>query len=394
MERLKKREDETQFEYIIRITNGKKDKSLDIDYVEWSELVYGKSYSSDVARRMFYGVERFISVYEEEKELIHNIDDSEIIKKIEEKTKELKFEQVKVQDERRVNNRYIRATARHERLLDTLREELSKFEPLKINKVDKYRRGYTQASLLISDLHYGIECDNYWNVYNTDIANKRMMKLVEDVIYYCQCHDVSILHVELLGDLISGYIHRTLEIENEVDVIKQVIGCSELLAVCINRLADELDTVKVYITHGNHSRTKPNYKENVEIENFEYLIWEFLKLRVTRDDVVFHKSDIDETIIHYEIDGEHIFGTHGHLDKVNTVAQNFATMFNGTKIKAIHCGHLHHEYTNCHNGIKVIMNSTASGVDNHSKNMRYVGNPSQTLLIYHGENTININIEL
>lgn len=383
-----------EYEKILNTISDKKDGIVDLD---WSDIcdMYELKLNKDSVRKandsLFGGY--FVKKYFEYKNE-NSFTDSEIIQRIEEKKKELKLEQIRIQDEKRVNNKYMRATARHDRLVETLKNEMSNFEPLEINRTTKFINGHTQASLLISDLHYGIECDNYWNKYNMKIANDRMMKLVDDVVYYCKCHKVSVLHIELLGDLISGFIHKTLEIENEVNVIKQVIGCSELLSNCINKLANELEVINVYITHGNHSRAKANYKENVEVENFEYLIWEFLKLRVAREDVIFNESDIDETIIHYKINDEHIFGTHGHLDKVNSVAQNFATMFNGTKIKAIHCGHLHHEYTNSVNNIKVVMNSTASGVDNHSKNLRYVGNPSQTLLIYDGNNTININIEL
>lgn len=392
---LNRRDGETDFEYIKRVTKGKSDKTLDIDYSEWAICVYGKEYSSDVARRMFYGVDRLLDVIsEEEFKVVKSSTEEELIREIEEKKKELALEKIRVQDEKRINSKYMRAYARHDRMVETIREEMSKFKPLAYEIVVKENNFSKQASLLISDLHYGIAVDNYWNFYNTKIAQERMLKLVEDVVRYCEKHEVHTLHIELLGDLLSGYIHKTLELENEVNMVQQVIGCAELLSVCINELANRISKVNVYMTLGNHGRMNPNKKESVDAENFEYLVWEFIKMRCVRNDVQYFENDIDETFICYEVDGEKIFGTHGHYDKVSSIAQNFATMFNGTKIKAIHCGHLHHEYTNCINNIKVIMNSTASGVDTHSKNMRYVGNPSQTLLIYDGKNTINVNIEL
>lgn len=392
---LNKADNETEFEYIKRITKAKSDKTLDIDYTEWARYVYGKEYSSDVARRMFYGVDRLLDVInEEEFKIVRDNTEEELILEIEEKKKELLLEKIRVQDEKKINSKYMRALARHERILDTLKSELSNIEPMQYKEINKIENGSKQASLLISDLHYGIRCNNYWNKYDMEIAKERMFKLVRDTVEYCKVHKVSTLHIELLGDLASGYIHKTLELENEVNVVQQVINCSELLSVCINELADNIENVNVYMTCGNHGRMSKNYKESVDAENFEYFIWEYLKIRCNRDDIEYVENDIDETFIHYEIDGEHIFGTHGHLDKVTSVAEKFATMFNGVKIKAIHCGHLHHEYTDCINNIKVVMNSTASGVDTHSKNMRYIGNPSQTLLIYDGKNTINFNIEL
>ena len=383
-----------QYDSILKDIADKKDGITDLD---WSDICdkYNLQLNKDSIRKMNDGLfgGYFVKKYMEQK-IENGISDNEVIQQIEDKKRELSSERIRVQDEKRANSKYMRAAARHDRIVETFKRELQNFEPLEIKEVNKNQYKHNEASLLISDLHYGISCNNYWNKYDTSIAKKRMEHLTSEVIRYCKVMCVDVIHIELLGDLISGFIHKTLEIENEVNVINQVIECSEILAQCINIIANNIPTVNVYITHGNHSRTKANYKENVEVENFEYLIWEFLRLRVVRDNVNFIENDIDTTFIHYEIEGEHVFGVHGHLDKVNSIAQNFSTMFNGMKIKAIHCGHLHHEYTNCVNGIKVVMNSTASGVDEHSKNMRYVGKPSQTLLVYDNTNTININIEL
>ena len=59
-----KQENETPLEYHKRLIYGKLvDKTLaDIDYSELSEYAYGQSYSSDVARRMFYGSRRTLEL--------------------------------------------------------------------------------------------------------------------------------------------------------------------------------------------------------------------------------------------------------------------------------------------------------------------------------------------
>ena len=63
---LEKRSGETDFEYHKRLICGKLiDKTFaDIDYSELSEIVYGKPYSSDVARRMMYGSKYTIDLIE------------------------------------------------------------------------------------------------------------------------------------------------------------------------------------------------------------------------------------------------------------------------------------------------------------------------------------------
>ena len=62
------------------------------------------------------------------------------------------------------------------------------------------------------------------------------------------------------------------------------------------------------------------------------------------------------------------------------------------KPSLIVCGHLHHEYSNNENGITVLMNNTMSGVDTYAKNGRYIGKPSQTLIIHKDEDEIIHNM--
>ena len=65
---IKRKENETDLQYHKRIIYGKLvDKTLsDIDYSELSELAYGQAYSSDVARRMFYGSKRTLALMDKE----------------------------------------------------------------------------------------------------------------------------------------------------------------------------------------------------------------------------------------------------------------------------------------------------------------------------------------
>ena len=63
---ISKRDNESDLDYHKRIIYGKLvDKTLgDIDYAELSEAAYGQQYSSDVARRMFYGSKRTLDLIE------------------------------------------------------------------------------------------------------------------------------------------------------------------------------------------------------------------------------------------------------------------------------------------------------------------------------------------
>ena len=100
----------------------------------------------------------------------------------------------------------------------------ARFEHLKqemiseINKLNEYRplcneyhnlsiMGDREATLILSDLHIGMQIDDNFNKYNNQIAKERLDYLMNKTIYYCNLHKVETLHIELLGDLANGYLH-------------------------------------------------------------------------------------------------------------------------------------------------------------------------------------------
>lgn len=380
---IKRLADENKFDYIKRLTYGKRDGSLDLDYSEWSFLAFGQEYSSDVARRMFYGVEKILKAYEEEK--VMNVTEQSILEEIATKQKELAILKVQFQDQRREYNKYLKAHARWEHLIDTMREAIRSLEPFRPINVDilrEIKETDVQASLLLSDWHLYLETDNYWNTYNIDIARLRIEHLKRKVLEYVKRHNVQVLHVEVLGDMINGAIHVSTRIESEEDVMTQAMQCSEIVAEFIYDLAKQIPCIKVHCASGNHGRVSPNKKESIETENFERMIPWFLKERFRNiENVEICDNKFDNNICHYQVNGMNIFSAHGHLDKVGSVISDYAQMFK-VPVDEVHLGHFHSYYEKEEHGSSVVVNGTLSGTDTYAKNIRKVGKPMQVLRIY------------
>lgn len=120
--------DETDYDYHKRLINGKLvDKTLyDVDYPELSKYVYGKEYSSDVARRMMYGSCRTLSLIDKQTyENITNKEAEEVLESINKSRMELRKERYKLQTEKVEYNRWIREDARdelfEEKVIDAIR---------------------------------------------------------------------------------------------------------------------------------------------------------------------------------------------------------------------------------------------------------------------------------
>lgn len=375
---------------IKQVVEMKKTKS--ISYQEMAEMILGDDnrWTKDNWRKWYYIMQPILEKIDCEAQItdIQKLEEMKALKR------EIEILKIQYQDERRVNSKYMRPLARHERLRETIKEVLSQWEPLEIKEISTTNGAYREASLLCSDWHLGIECDNYWNKFNEKVAEERINKLFSYAKQYCEMFHVKTLNIEFLGDILSGYIHKTIELENEINVVEQVRFAINIISTHINNIANSsISQVKVYMTVGNHGRMNPNKKESVDKENFEYLVWDGIKERVKHPKVEFVENTIDETFIAYEINEKMIIGVHGHLDSPKSAIDDFTKMFQ-KPIKEIHMGHLHHSMSDEDCDIKLVMNSTLSGVDSHAKKYRFVGSPSQTLLIYDGENTLNLNIAL
>lgn len=385
-EKLKKREDESKLEYVKRIVYGKlKDKTIDNDYSELAPLVFNKEYSSDVARRMFYGARNILDMIDENK--INNIDDNEVLKEIEEKRLELEKMKIQYQDQKREYNNYLRADARFEHLQETMKQEilrLNELNPLVVKDTPNII-GENHVVSILSDWHTGIKEKNYWNEISIDILRDRIEKLQNKIISICERHEVSTLHTEILGDMINGLIHVTTRISNEEDVIKQTMICAEILANMITNLASKIPNIKIYSTIGNHGRCVANAKESLDVENFERLVPWYLQARLINiKNIEFCGNVYDDGIIVYQFLNETIFAVHGHEDKVATAVSDLSKMLKIFPTE-LHMGHYHSYYEKDDHDISTIVNGTASGVDKYAKGIRKTGRATQTCMVYTNE---------
>ena len=145
--------------------------------------------------------------------------------------------------------------------------------------------------LLISDTHYGAIQQNSeiegFGEYSPEIAEARCMNFIERVIKWTDVHRTSYTikeaYVLVLGDLISGDIHRELSVTNAFPTPVQTIRSAHLLANQLSTLSQYFEKVIVhFVTEDNHARLtlKPQAKE-AGLTSFNYIIGEVAKLMLS-----------------------------------------------------------------------------------------------------------------
>ena len=313
-------------------------------------------------------------VSREEKELFDSDDISEMLLK-------LKKEKVKISDERVQNNAYIRQLARDETIKEIafgIAEKIGTGKILSVSKRDV--GGENSAILQLSDWHYGIECNNYWNVYNPEVCKKRIELLVSETISYCKKNNVKNLYVLNLSDLISGRIHTTIRLQNRYDVLTQIIHVSEILSEMLNVFSDYFD-VFYYDCYDNHSRIEPKKAESMDEEQLSRITHWYLKKRFEgNSNIRICENTYGNDIITFEIDGHSIGAVHGDKDAPSDVVEKLSLM-TGKSFELILIGHLHHFGADEVDSCVVLQNGSLMGTDYYAVKLRKRSTPSQNIVL-------------
>lgn len=380
---LERKTNESPLDYHKRLVYGKLvDKTLaDMDYTELAELVYGQPYSSDVARRMLYGSRRTLELMDSER--AGDIEDNDILTELDAKMIELRKERQKFFDQRNAFNKVVRDRSRQEELNEILVDAIHNGSLPSLN----YERTFVEESsndLLVSlnDLHYGASHSNYWGAYNSDICREMMRKYLDRIIKIQETHHSENCIVWENGDVISGSIHRSIQVTNKENVIQQVMGASELIAEFIAELSKHFRTVKFVSVAGNHSRIEPNKDNAVMDERLDDLVEWYLAARLQNFENVEIGAGqkIDSTMYVINIRGLNYGGVHGDYDGSASKVQSIQTMI-GKPLYAILSGHMHHNKVDDVQGVKTIMAGSFLGMDDFCIQKRIYGKPEQLVCV-------------
>jgi len=307
---------------------------------------------------------------------------------------ELYKERQRLRDERTNLNRKLRDESRIERLRDTIAEVIPTLNELPKCKWVGSAFDGVEAVALFSDMHIGMEIDDYCNKYNLKIARARVDKWVADVIKYCKRSNVIRLNVVNLGDCIHGIIHDTLRIESEFDAVEQVMQASEIISQALNKLQEASPEVIYRSCSDNHSRMVADKHQSLERENYFRLIDWFVEERLKGTNVKFAHDNLSISMGKFRLlNGKLVMFAHGHMNKPQRAFQEFI----GATEEYVHyvlLGHYHEEKVKFFQNMKVFVNGSICGADQFAESIRKYTKPAQTLLIFEGDDLINHSIGL
>lgn len=301
---------------------------------------------------------------------------------------ELRKEKQKLQDIRTAINKEARERGRLEEDLKYLEAQIA------TNGQNFYleyevKNGNSDRALIIclSDLHLGLNIENGFGIYNTEIAETYLTNYLKKIMNIKNCHGISDCYVLLLGDLISGNIHPTVQLQNRENAIEQTKIAAELLSSFVYQLGKNFNQVVVNGVAGNHSRI--SFKDHViRGERLDNIIPWYMKASLShlKNIEFIDEYNYDDTIAQIDIYGKKYWAVHGDFDQLNESGISKLVMMLGYKPNGLFMGHFHRcEYTEIA-GVPLIRSGSFCGaIDDFTIKKRISGIASQMVCVVNGD---------
>lgn len=393
-ETLKRLPHENEAEYIFRVGQAKDSGLLDKTWAEISPILnreFGyeeEDWKGESAWRKRYRnyLEAYEQIFSKSQFTKSRLDD------IAEQKREIEKAIIKLRDERTDYQKSLREDARRESFIELVERSIAKnIEPFNY-KASPVINSDDDMVVCLSDLHAGIEIDNWWNVYNTQILKNRLHKYLNEIHKIQKTHRCKICHVVLGGDAISGAIHENLRLQNNENVIEQLKIVITYIGEFIYILQEWFESINIYSVSGNHSRLNPNKEYHLKGEELEEMIPFCLKIQFAQNDKVsvcdYMACKIDSTISAFKTRGNKLFYVvHGDHDTPSNVVKNL-TLMSGTKPDGIIMGHRHNNALSTEHGVKIIQCGSVVGTDDYCVDKRISGEPEQCVFITNEHRTV------
>lgn len=374
---LRRFEGETEDQLIFRICSSKEEIGTWQDVADILNNILGYNYDESKYRKDFATFSRVYAANEQK-----FIDDEDHLQEMRAARQELQKEKQKLSDERTQYYKLLREQARRESFADMIKNIIcGDVKPLDLN-IGRLPIAASDNDLIvhITDIHTGIEINNWKNTFNQDVLKMRLEWYMDKIIEIQQRHKSENCFI-VIGEILSGIIHNNLRLQNNMDLMEQFKYISELLAVCLIKLSAYFKAIKVFVTPGNHSRIVAKKEDSLDGENMDILLPFYLKARLQNaHNISIENNDVEPEMAMFNVRGNTVMAAHGHKDAPSSVVQNMTMLF-GIKPDIVLLGHRHLNGLETVYDTKVISSGCISGTDDYAMSIRKANKPEQTVSV-------------
>lgn len=353
-------------------------------YEELSEILFGEGncFNESEVRKRMYGMKRMIELHDKYE---NNSTPNNDVIEIQLAKRELEAAKVQFRDERAAWNRQNIIDARVNQKLDYLESVLKESgERIYTPSPIEVCAGNSDNDLLVilSDLHIGAAFSSEWGEYNPDIATRRLNQYIREIVKIAERHNSENCFVSIQGDLISGNIHKSIQVTNRENVIDQIKIAANLITDFCFELSNYFKKVTITNVSGNHSRIDKK-EDAIHSERLDDLIGWIVKNSLSHiNKIAFKENNLDIGIASIDIRGKEYIAVHGDYDSYSPSGVSNLCMMIHRIPYAILYGHLHHCSVDEVNGVKMVRGGSLAGSgDAFTIEKRLSGKPSQMVCV-------------
>lgn len=341
---MERKETQSYLAFVEEATKALQNK--EISYDDWCKALIGEEiYSKETLRRCAVLFSRFLEQLD--KEELKALSDQERIDRLKEAEEELIKERKKLSDVNREAQEYYRSRSRTELIAEQIKEAVSQLEPVPDVHVPHDKPNERTAVLTIADAHYdsnftleGLYGETV-NAYSKEIFRNRMWELLSQV--ESDGYEFDKIKIVSMGDCLENLLRMSSLTKLRQPVVKSAIEYANFLSWWIIRLQQHLQIpVEFALVPGNHGKLRllSSRGDNFPDENIEYIIYEFIKLRLENceDIEVAPYSEVYITNMY----NENLVFAHGEPKDLQELAQYLENLYH-VDIDACYGAHFHSE---------------------------------------------------
>lgn len=304
----------------------------------------------------------------------------------ESKRLETELSMLQIRDERTAMRASLRFQARESRDRDYMIEQLerigtARYIPTK-EYVEREERDQNKTLVLtFADPHFGAYFDGYHGEhYDMDVARRRILAYCSIAVMHAEWERIHNAHVVVLGDLISGMIHKTIQVTNRENVVDQVMIAGEIMSDFLYELSEAFDNVSVTFVPGNHSRLDRK-EDSLNGDRLDKVVMWYAR-GVLKHVGNIHWTESGDTISEFSINGHRYVAVHGDYDSFSENGLARLVSFVGYKPTAVFTAHKHAPAFMMFNDVYMIQSGSFVGSgDEYTERCRLCGRGSQLLCV-------------
>lgn len=315
---LNRLENETDFEFGLRLIKAKCESETDLDWEDLVELLKLDCHRDSLRKACNvtdYSAYKVIKYFEDKIESM-KLDGSEDNNESKALLRQLESERIKIRTQNLEKRKIERTEDRRDLYYENIGHLVEQLEVPKLNPI--FSTNEESAHIMdFADVHYNSTFTAIANSYSREEAKLRFEKLLGETIEYINDNKVDTLYIINGGDSLQGMLRASDLKLNDLGVIDSLVDFQKIMARFLNELSVYCNIRYYHVNSANHTelRLLNSQAGQMAVEDMEKIIVNYLHDVLIDNERIFINTEFKESTIQFRLLDFEFICVHGHQIK-------------------------------------------------------------------------------